>query len=109
VIQELRQSSPVDSFDVYRRTGVEAFTDLSTAMEVDKNAGLAADVMSNIRCGFARPSQARLGRRTACGFARPRSRRDARGLRHPAADGDAERGVWRRLPARGAAHGHQHR
>src|SRR5438067_13428663 len=49
VIQELRQNSPVDSFDVYRRTGIEAFTDLSTAMEVDKNAGLAADVMSNIR------------------------------------------------------------
>ena len=54
VIQELRQNSPVDSFDVYRRTGVEAFTDLSTAMEVDKNAGLAADVMSNIR-KMARP------------------------------------------------------
>jgi class 3 adenylate cyclase/HAMP domain-containing protein len=54
VIQELRHSSPVDSFDVYRRTGVEAFTDLSTAMEVDKNAGLAADVMSNIR-RMARP------------------------------------------------------
>jgi len=54
VIQELRQNSPVDSFDVYRRTGVEAFTDLSTAMEVDKNAGLAADVMSNIK-KMARP------------------------------------------------------
>src|SRR2546421_1472507 len=54
VIQELRQNSPVDSFDVYRRTGVEAFTDLSTAMEVDKNAGLAADVMRNIR-RMARP------------------------------------------------------
>lgn len=49
VIQELRQSSPVEAFDVYRRTGVEAFTDLSTAMEVDKNAGLAPEVMSNIR------------------------------------------------------------
>src|ERR671922_2934510 len=49
VIQELRQSSPVEEFTVYRRTGVEAFTDLSTAMEVDKNAGLAPDVMSNIR------------------------------------------------------------
>jgi class 3 adenylate cyclase/HAMP domain-containing protein len=54
VIQELRQNSPVDAFTVYRRTGMEAFTDLSTAMEVDKNAGLAADVMSNIK-KMARP------------------------------------------------------
>jgi class 3 adenylate cyclase len=54
VIQELRQSSPVDAFDVFRRTGMEAFTDLTTAMEVDKNAGLAPEVMSNIR-KMARP------------------------------------------------------
>jgi class 3 adenylate cyclase/HAMP domain-containing protein len=54
VIQELRQNSPVDAFDVYRRTGMEAFTDLTTAMEVDKNAGLAPDVMSNIK-KMARP------------------------------------------------------
>ena len=54
VIQELRRSSPVDAFDVYRRTGMEAFTDLSTAMEVDRNAGLAPDVMSNIK-KMARP------------------------------------------------------
>src|SRR5439155_1338745 len=54
VIQELRQNSPVDAFDVYRRTGMEAFTDLSTAMEVDKNAGLAPDVMRNIK-KMARP------------------------------------------------------
>jgi class 3 adenylate cyclase/HAMP domain-containing protein len=59
VIQELRQSSPVDAFDVYPRTGVEAFTDLSTAMEVDKNAGLAADVMSNIK-KMARPPGKRI-------------------------------------------------
>jgi class 3 adenylate cyclase/HAMP domain-containing protein len=49
VIQELKQNSPVEDFTVYRRTGVEAFTDLATAMEVDKNAGLAPEVMSNIR------------------------------------------------------------
>jgi class 3 adenylate cyclase/HAMP domain-containing protein len=54
VIQELRANSPVDAFDVYRRTGMEAFTDLTTAMEVDKNAGLAPDVMSNIK-KMARP------------------------------------------------------
>src|SRR5688500_17427216 len=44
VISELRQNSPVEEFTVYRRTGVAAFTDLSTAMEVDKNAGLAPEV-----------------------------------------------------------------
>ena len=49
VIQELKENSPVEEFGVYRRTGVEAFTDLSTAMEVDKNAGLAPEVMQNIR------------------------------------------------------------
>jgi class 3 adenylate cyclase/HAMP domain-containing protein len=54
VIQELRRNSPVEAFDVYRRTGVEAFTDLSTAMEVDKNAGLAPEVMKNIQ-KMARP------------------------------------------------------
>ena len=55
VIQELRQNSPVEEFTVYRRTGVEAFTDLSTAMEVDKNAGLAPEVLKNIR-KMARPA-----------------------------------------------------
>jgi class 3 adenylate cyclase/HAMP domain-containing protein len=55
VIQELRQNSPVEDFTVYRRTGVEAFTDLSTAMEVDKNAGLAPEVLKNIQ-KMARPA-----------------------------------------------------
>jgi class 3 adenylate cyclase/HAMP domain-containing protein len=55
VIQELKQNSPVEEFAVYRRTGVEAFTDLSTAMEVDKNAGLAPDVLKNIQ-SMARPA-----------------------------------------------------
>jgi class 3 adenylate cyclase/HAMP domain-containing protein len=59
VIHELRQNSPVDAFDVYRRTGVEAFTDLSTAMEVDKNAGLAPEVMKNIK-KMARPAGKKL-------------------------------------------------
>jgi class 3 adenylate cyclase/HAMP domain-containing protein len=55
VIQELRQNSPVEEFTVYRRTGVEAFTDLSTAMEVDRHAGLAPDVLKNIQ-KMARPA-----------------------------------------------------
>ena len=55
MIQELKQSSPVEEFGVYRRTGVEAFTDLATAMEVDKNAGLAPEVLKNIQA-MARPA-----------------------------------------------------
>jgi class 3 adenylate cyclase/HAMP domain-containing protein len=55
VIQELKANSPVEEFTVYRRNGVEAFTDLATMMEVDKNAGLAPDVMANIR-KLARPA-----------------------------------------------------
>src|SRR5258705_4093515 len=54
VIQELKTSSPVEGLTIFRRTGVEAFTDLVTAMEVDKNAGLAKDVMANIK-KMARP------------------------------------------------------
>jgi len=30
VIQELKSSSPVEGFDIYRRNGVEAFADLAT-------------------------------------------------------------------------------
>jgi hypothetical protein len=59
VIQELRQNSPVDAVDVYRRTGMEAFTDLTTAMEVNKTAGLAPEVMSNIK-KMARPPGKRI-------------------------------------------------
>src|SRR5262245_14618965 len=49
VIQELKTSSPVEGLTIFRRTGDEAFTDLSTAMEVDKNAGLDKQVMENIK------------------------------------------------------------
>ena len=49
VIQELKAGSPMEEFTVYRRNGVEAFTDLATAMEVDKEAGLSPEVMENIK------------------------------------------------------------
>jgi class 3 adenylate cyclase/HAMP domain-containing protein/mono/diheme cytochrome c family protein len=55
VIQELKRTSPVEEFAVYRRTGVEAFTDLTTAMEVDRHAGLAPEVLQNIQ-SMARPA-----------------------------------------------------
>src|SRR5688572_17516073 len=49
VIQELKTSTPVEGLTVFRRNGVEAFTDLTTAMEVDKNAGLSKEVLDNIK------------------------------------------------------------
>ena len=54
VLQELKTSSPVEGLTIFRRTGDEAFTDLSTAMEVDKTAGLDKQVMDNIK-KMARP------------------------------------------------------
>jgi class 3 adenylate cyclase/HAMP domain-containing protein len=49
VIQELKGSSPVHGLVIYRRNGVEAFTDLATLDEVKKNADLAPAVMANIK------------------------------------------------------------
>src|SRR5439155_24639805 len=54
VIQELKTASPVEGLTIFRRNGDEAFTDLSTAMEVDKTAGLSKDVLANIK-KMARP------------------------------------------------------
>jgi class 3 adenylate cyclase len=49
VLQELRAASPVEALAIYRRNGVEAFTDLATAEEVNKAAGLAPEVLESIR------------------------------------------------------------
>ena len=49
VLQELKGSSPVESLKVYRVNGVEAFTDLATLTQVQKNAELAPEVLENIR------------------------------------------------------------
>ena len=48
VLAELK-TAPVEQFGIYRRNGVEAFTDLDTAMQVDKDAGLRPEVMENIK------------------------------------------------------------
>jgi len=48
VLAELK-TAPVEQFGIYRRNGVEAFTDLATAMQVDKDAGLRPEVMDNIK------------------------------------------------------------
>src|SRR5262249_11162733 len=62
VLDELKASSPVDELTIYRRNGVEAFTDLTTMMEVDKNAGLAKEVMDNIKKMARAPGKKRGGR-----------------------------------------------
>src|SRR3990167_5269258 len=49
MITELRGSSPVEGLDIYRRNGVEAFTDLATLEEVERNAGLPREVFENIK------------------------------------------------------------
>jgi class 3 adenylate cyclase/HAMP domain-containing protein len=61
VLQELKTSTPVEGLTIFRRNGVEAFTDMATAMEVDKNAGLAKDVLANIRRMARDPGQAASG------------------------------------------------
>jgi class 3 adenylate cyclase/HAMP domain-containing protein len=61
VLQELKTSTPVEGLTIFRRNGVEAFTDLATAMEVDKNAGLARDVLDNIRKMAREPGQTASG------------------------------------------------
>ena len=61
VLQELKTSTPVEGLTIFRRNGVEAFTDLTTAMEVDKNAGLAKEVLANIKKMARTPGQAASG------------------------------------------------
>jgi class 3 adenylate cyclase len=59
MIQDIRDSSPVEGLDVYRRNGVEAFSDLATLEEVERNAGLAKEVFANIE-RMRRPPRASL-------------------------------------------------
>jgi class 3 adenylate cyclase/HAMP domain-containing protein len=61
VLQELKTSTPVEGLAIFRRNGVEAFTDLATAMEVDKNAGLPREVFDNIRRMARDPGQTASG------------------------------------------------
>jgi class 3 adenylate cyclase/HAMP domain-containing protein len=48
VLRAARSSSPREGLTVYRRNGVEAFTDLATVREVQKNADLSKEVLANI-------------------------------------------------------------
>src|SRR5713101_4157590 len=49
LIQDLKTSSPVEGLTVYRRNGVEAFTDLETLRQVTKEADLPKDVVASIQ------------------------------------------------------------
>jgi class 3 adenylate cyclase/HAMP domain-containing protein len=49
VIEELRGTASVEGLTIYRRNGVEAFTDMATLEEVKKNADLAPEVMAAIQ------------------------------------------------------------
>jgi class 3 adenylate cyclase/HAMP domain-containing protein len=56
VIQELKQLQPLrtagvplEGLEIYRRNGVEAFTDLATVSEVMKNADIPPDVLTSIQ------------------------------------------------------------
>jgi len=48
LILDLKSSSPVEGLTIYRRNGVEAFTDLATLQEVSKEAELPKDVVASI-------------------------------------------------------------
>src|SRR5207244_10808386 len=48
MIQELKSSSLVEGFTIYRRNGGEAFTDLASAGDVARRAGIAPEVLANI-------------------------------------------------------------
>jgi class 3 adenylate cyclase/HAMP domain-containing protein len=48
LIQDLKSNSPVEGLTVYRKNGVEAFTDLETLRQVSKEAELSKDVIATI-------------------------------------------------------------
>ena len=49
LIQDLQISSPVEGITVYRRNGVEAFTDMATLSQVSKEADLPQGVIASIQ------------------------------------------------------------
>ena len=58
LIQDLRSSSPVEGLTVYRRNGVEAFTDLETLWQVSKEAELPRGVVASIEKMRREPGRA---------------------------------------------------
>src|SRR5215471_2598804 len=58
LILDLKSSSPVEGLTVYRRNGVEAFTDLETLRQVTKEAELPRGVIDSIQKMRREPSTA---------------------------------------------------
>ncbi len=58
MIQDLKSSSPVEGITVYRRNGVEAFTDLETLRRVTKEAELPQGVIASIQQMRREPGRA---------------------------------------------------
>jgi len=61
LLQDLRTSSSVEGLTIYRRNGVEAFTDLETLRQVSKEADLAKDVVASIEKMRREPGEAMTG------------------------------------------------
>jgi class 3 adenylate cyclase/HAMP domain-containing protein len=61
LLQELKASSPVEKLMVYRRNGIEAFTDLATATEVMRTGNLSKEVLENLARMQQRPGAAMSG------------------------------------------------
>jgi class 3 adenylate cyclase/HAMP domain-containing protein len=58
LIQDLKSNSPVEGLTVYRRNGVEAFTDLETLRQVSKEADLPKNVIASIEKMRREPGRA---------------------------------------------------
>src|SRR5215510_6452871 len=58
LIQDLKSTSPVEGLTVYRRNGVEAFTDLETLRQVSKEAELPKGVVASIEKMRREPGRA---------------------------------------------------
>ena len=58
LIQDLKSSSPIEGLTVYRRNGVEAFTDLETLRQVTREAELPKGVIDSIQKMTREPSTA---------------------------------------------------
>jgi class 3 adenylate cyclase/HAMP domain-containing protein len=58
LIQDLKSKSPVEGLTVYRKNGVEAFTDLETLRQVSKEADLPKGVVASIEKMRREPGRA---------------------------------------------------
>lgn len=61
VIEELRRSATVEELTVFRRNGVEAFTDLATVQEVQRYAELPREVLASIQRLHRAPTRTATG------------------------------------------------